>query len=72
MGILYVDDTHLLAGLNEDNNLDSIGITGQDAVSQWDCSLIANGGALNPDKCFWTVHNMTCNNKGKWGYVEAV
>ena len=33
--------------------------------------LIANGGALNPDKYFWTVHHMTCDNKGKWGYSEA-
>ena len=50
VGILYVDDTNLLAGLDEDDNLDSIGYKRQAAVSQWGRSLIARGGALNPDK----------------------
>ena len=66
-----MDDTNLLAGLDEDDDLDSIVIKGQEAVSQWDCSLIATGGALNPDKCFWTVHHMTCDDNSKWGYNEA-
>ena len=38
---------------------------------QWGCSLIATGGALNPDTCFWTVHHMTCDDNSKWGYSEA-
>ena len=66
-----MDDTNLLAGLGEDDDLDSIGIKGQEAVSQWGQSLIATGGALNPEKCFWTVHHMKCDNKGKWNYSEA-
>ena len=45
-----MDDTNLLAGLGEDDDLDFIGIKGQEAISQWDHSLIATGGLLNPEK----------------------
>ena len=62
---MYVDDTNLLAGLDEEDNLDSIGVKRQEAVSQWGRSLIATGFALNPDECFWTVHYMTCDDRGK-------
>ena len=71
VGIIYVDDTNLLARLEEDEDRESIGHKGQAAVLQWGRSLMATGGALSPAKYFWTVLYMTCNTQGKWEYSEA-
>ena len=29
------------------------------------------GGALNPDKCAWTVHAMVPGKNGEWEYRDA-
>ena len=49
-GILYVDETNLWVGLNENSTLEDAVYEAQEAVSFWGNSLIATGGALNPEK----------------------
>ena len=67
-GILYVDDTNLWVGLNENSSLEDAVYEAQEAVSFWGNSLIATGGALNPDKCKWTIHDMLPKPDGTWEY----
>ena len=50
-GILYVDDTNLWVGLNQNSILEDAVYEAQEAVNFWGNSLIATGGALNPEKC---------------------
>ncbi|KAL7523098.1 hypothetical protein ACHAXR_000025, partial [Thalassiosira sp. AJA248-18] len=70
VGILYVDDTNLWAGLDERDDLATVAMAGQEAVDQWGESLQAVGGALNPDKCSWTVAEMTPKGNGEWEYRD--
>merc|ERR1712177_143077 len=67
-GILYVDDTNLWVGLNENNTLEDVVYKAQEIVSFWGNSLIATGGALNPEKCKWTIHDMVPKADGTWEY----
>ena len=39
VGILYVDDTNLWEGLEEDDNLISTAAKGQDAINDWGATL---------------------------------
>ena len=70
VGILYVDDTNLWAGLDE--SLDDLDTCqrGQEGIEQWGTALMATGGALNPAKCAWTIHDMTCSANGEWHYRD--
>ena len=67
-GILYVDDTNLWVGLNGDDDLYDVVHKAQESVSFWGNSLIATGGALNPEKCKWTIHDMVPKADGTWEY----
>ena len=58
LGILYVDDTNLWAGLSAEDDLDTATYKAQEGIDSWGKLLIATGGVLNPDKCKWTVHEM--------------
>jgi hypothetical protein len=62
MGEIYVDDTNLLTILPDvfDNgNLD-----------KWAKLLIATGGTLNPDKCYWYMVSCICR-EGEWMYDKT-
>jgi hypothetical protein len=39
------------------------------SVSTWVAGLNATGGALNPDKCKWTLADY-CWHNGSWGYAK--
>ena len=67
-GILYVDDTNLWAGMEEDDDLEGAVAKAQDSVTCWGRSLIATGGALGPGKCKWSIHDMMPKEDGTWEY----
>ena len=63
-GIVFVDDTNLWAGLDEDDDAKSAAYKAQQGVTNWGKLLIAGGGALQPAKCKWTVHNQVVKKDG--------
>ena len=68
IGLLYVDDTNLWAGLNKEDDMLDVVNKGQEAVTSWGKLLIATGGDLNPQKCNWTLHDMTAKEDETWEY----
>ena len=65
-----MDDTNLWAGLGEDNDLESTISKGQDSINCWGNNLLAVGGELKPEKCYYTVHTMKPGKDGEWEYVS--
>ena len=65
---MYLDDTNLWVGLNGEDDLYDVVHKAQETVSFWGNSLIATGGALNPEKCKWTIHDMVPKADGTWEY----
>ena len=63
-----MDDTNLWVGLNENSSLEDAVYEAQEAVTFWGNSLIATGGALNPEKCKWTIHDMLSKPDRTWEY----
>ena len=63
-GALFVDDTNLMSGLEEDSDLVEVAAKAQNGVNTWGKSLIATGGVLNPAKCSFTIHDMWWTPKG--------
>ena len=70
VGILFVDDTNLWAGLGEDDDAASTLAKGQDSITSWGNNLLAVGGELRPDKCMYTLHEMRPTGDGEWEYVQ--
>jgi hypothetical protein len=51
-----VDDTDLLhIDLTKDEMVDEVHAAIQDSVNSWENLLIATGGALQPNKCFYSI-----------------
>ena len=71
VGILYVDDTNLWAGLTPDDDLIGTADKAQKGIDCWGELLMATGGSLNPKKCFWTVHDMKPRADGSWAYRQC-
>ena len=67
-GVWFVDDTNLWAGLEESDDVESAVYKAQQGVTHWGRLLIATGGALKPEKCKWTVHDMVPQEDGTWEY----
>ena len=65
---MFVDDTNLWAGLDEDDDAKSAAYKAQQGVTNWGKLLIAGGGALQPPKCKWTVHDQVVKKDGTWEY----
>jgi hypothetical protein len=54
--ILYVDDTDILHfDLTKDESIDDVHVAIQDSVNSWGNLLIAMGGVLQPNKCFYSI-----------------
>ncbi len=64
----FVDDTNLIHS-NDDPNVSSADLIdeAQDALHSWEGLLKATGGALAPEKSFWSLVEVFCKN-GTWGY----
>ena len=69
--MLFVDDTNLWSGLEEDSDVLEVAAKAHGGVNTWGKSLIATGGILNPPKCNFTIHDMVVDTKGKWTYADA-
>ena len=70
-GILYVDDTDLIhLNLSEDESVDAAHAALQRAVYSWSDLLIASGGSLKPEKCFFYLISFKWDNKGKFSYEK--
>jgi hypothetical protein len=41
----------------------------QQAIENWGCLLIATGGTLKPDKCFYHLLDFAWTQKGGWQYI---
>ena len=53
-----MDDTNLWAEMNAEDSLDEVVHKAQESINCWGEVLMATEGALNPEKCCWTVHDM--------------
>ena len=71
VGILFVDDTNLWNGLEEDSDVLDVVNAAHESVNTWGQSLIATGGVFNPEKCNYTIHDMKVDKAGKWDYTNA-
>jgi hypothetical protein len=67
MGEIYVDDTDLLTILSDVFDSDAVLLAAQKNLDKWAKLLIATGGAINPDKCYWYSVSYVCC-KGEWMY----
>jgi hypothetical protein len=67
MGEIYVDDTDLLTILPDVFDSDAVLLAAQNNLNKCAELLIATGGALNPDKCYWYMVSYVCC-KGEWMY----
>jgi hypothetical protein len=70
MGEIYVDDTDLLTILQDVFDSEEVIRTAQKNLDKWAELLIATGGALNPDKCYWYMVSYVCQD-GKWLYDDT-
>ena len=54
--------------MKPEEDLESVAENAPEAISSWGNLLLSTGGALNPDKCKWTVHDMVRKSDGTWEY----
>ena len=70
-GILYVDDTDIIhLNLEEEEMLHEAHAALQASLTSWSQLLIATGGALKPEKCFYYLMSFTTDRNGKWIYEQ--
>jgi hypothetical protein len=62
---IFVDDTDLLKFLQGLYDIQELMDSAQQDLDKWTELLIATGGALNPDKCYWYLVQYKCVN-GIW------
>ena len=68
--ILYVDDTDLLQlSHSEDATVTDAHSALQSSITSWGNLLIATGGALKPQKCFYYLIGYNWGPQGKWTYA---
>ncbi len=69
MGKIYVDNTNLLTFLLEEYDTGVVTKWVQINLNKWSKLLIATGGSLNLDKCYWYLISYICN-EGVWKYSK--
>ena len=68
--ILFVDDNDLLhIDMDTDQTVEDAHYDLQSSVSSWGKLLIASGGSLKPEKCFFYLISFKWNKEGKWSYA---
>jgi hypothetical protein len=68
--ILYVDDTDILhIDLTKDESTHKVHTAIQGSVNSWGNLLIATGGVLQPNKCFFSIISFEWSN-GEWRYSK--
>jgi hypothetical protein len=67
---LYVDNTNILhIDLMKDESVDEVHMAIQGSVNSWGKLLIATGGVLQPQKCFYSVISFDWKNS-EWQYAQ--
>ncbi len=66
-GEIYVDDTNLLTFPLEECDIGAVLRWAQTNLDKWSRLLIATGGSLNPDKCYWYLISYV-GKEGVWEY----
>lgn len=70
IAIMYVDDTDiLLSDITGTDSLDDVFYRATRAARTWEEAVIASGGAVRPEKCYWTAIDFRWKN-GKWSYMK--
>ena len=69
LGYSFVDDTDLVVGGNYCNH-DNITAELQRSLDLWQTGIEATGGALVPEKSFWSEVSFAWDIKGKWSYSK--
>ena len=65
-GILYVDDTDIThLDMSKDETLEETHSALQASINSWSQILIATGGSLRPDKCFYHLISFQWDSNGK-------
>ncbi len=68
LAILHVDDMDILhINLTEDESVEEVHSAIQHSVNSWGNLLIATGGALQPNKFFYSIISFEWMN-GEWRY----
>ncbi len=68
--ILYIDDTDLLhIDLSKDETVNKVHRAIQESVNSWGNLLIATGGVLQPNKCFYSIISFKWKDRG-WSYAN--
>jgi hypothetical protein len=68
--ILYIDNTDILhINLTKDETIKKVHTAIQGSVDSWGNLLIATGGALQPNKCFYSIISFEWTNS-EWRYTE--
>jgi hypothetical protein len=68
LGEIYIDDTDLIVTHPNLTTAAAVHEELERSASAWADGLNATGGALNPDKCKWTLADYSCLG-GKWTYA---
>jgi hypothetical protein len=70
LAILYVNDTDLLhINMDAEELIDEVYTAIQSAIANWGKLLIATGGSLKPEKCFYHLTDFARTRKGGWQYI---
>jgi hypothetical protein len=70
LAILYVDNTDLLhINMDAEELIDKVHTAIQSAIANWGKLLIATGGSLKPEKCFYHLIDFAWTRKGGWQYI---
>jgi len=68
--VIYVDDTDiLLTDATGNDTLEQVFLRAQKAAKVWQQAVYDSGGAVRPDKCYWTAVDFVFTS-GKWGYMK--
>ena len=71
LGYSFVDDTDLVVGGNCDYH-DDITSEMQRALDLWQTGIEATGGALVPEKSFWSEVSFEWDETGQWNYCNNI
>jgi hypothetical protein len=68
--ILFVDNTDLLhLNMHAEESIFDVHAAIQWAIANWGRLLIATGGTLKPEKCFYHLIDFAWTQKGGWQYI---
>jgi hypothetical protein len=68
--ILYVNDTDLLhLNMERNESVWEVRRSLQQSINNWGKLLIATGGSLKPNKCFYHLLDFAWSAKGGWQYI---